>query len=468
VTNLLPAMDALYLWGESSRSPAHVIALQIFQPPEGSGPELLDELYAAMTDESALKTAFRRRPYRSAATAGQYAWAIDDDVDMTLHVRRVALPRPGRVRELLEHVGDFHAVQLNRDRPLWEAHLVEGLEDGRFALCTKLHHSSFDGVNMGRHLLGGLSRDPADRSGAAPWIVPDRTRPPRRPRTGAADRSWLASLGQQVLGAASQAGGSVQALATNGFTAVRDGQFTLPFSAPRTILNTPVSSARRFAGDAWQIDRLREVARRTDTTINDVALTMCAGALRDYLIERDALPQDPLVAMVPVSLTSTDPAEEARDGNSWAAVLCNLGTDCDDSLTRLRRIHTSMRRSKRFLSQLDPVTAATISATTLGGVVLNSLPGLPQPPRPAFNLVISNVPAVSETLYLNGSELIDSYPVSVVTDGQAMNITLVSYAGRLAFGITGCRRSVPHLQRLLTYLEDTLTNLEKATSDTVG
>lgn len=170
---LVPPADALYLWAESPRSPAHVIALQIFEPPPGAGPELLDELYAAMTDRDAVKPAFRRRPYRSVATAGQYAWAYDD-IDLGLHVRRVALPRPGRVRELLEHLADFHATLLARDRPLWQAHLVEGLADGRFALLTKMHHACFDGVNMARHVLGGLSADPGARGCSAPWITPRR------------------------------------------------------------------------------------------------------------------------------------------------------------------------------------------------------------------------------------------------------------------------------------------------------
>jgi WS/DGAT/MGAT family acyltransferase len=463
---LVPPTDALYLWAESQRSPAHVIALQIFQPPPGAGPELLDELYAAMTDQDALKPAFRRRPYRSPATAGQYAWAMDDDVDMTLHVRRVALPRPGRVRELLEHVADFHATLLDRDRPLWQAHLVEGMADGRFALCTKMHHASFDGVNMGRHVLGGLSPDPAVRGCAAPWIVPAaRRRTSARPPPGIRPPSRgtsLTSIGKGALNVATQVGGTLEALATSGVSSVRNGQLTLPFSAPHTILNTRVSSARRFAGDSWPIARLRDVARDTGTSLNDVALTMCAGALRTYLLERDALPRDPLVAMVPVSLSCTDPSGEAREGNSWAAVLCNLGTDTADSLTRLRRINTSMRRSKRLMSELDPVTATAVSGAVMGGVVLNALPGVPLPPRPPFNLVISNVPAVATPLYLDGAEMTETYPVSVVTDGQALNITLVSYSDRLAFGITGCRRSVPHLQRLLAHLEHTLADLEKA------
>jgi len=472
---LVRPMDAVYLWGETRRSPAHVVALQIFRPPADAGPELLDGLYQAMTDPAAVKPAFRRRPYRSPATAGQYAWATDESLDLRQHVRRVALPRSGRTAELMEHVADFHATALDPDRPLWQAHLVEGLAGGRFALCTKLHHALFDGVNMGRHVLGGLSPDPAARGGTAPWI--ERSTPRRVPTAraasngtasggtasgGAAPAGGAASggiPGAGVLGGVSRLGRTVRVLAGGGVAAVRERQPAVPFSAPRTIFNGRVGSARRFAGESWPVDRLREIARWAGTSVNDVALALCGGALRSYLAERDQLPADPLVAMVPVALGSTDPAGEARDGNNWAAVLCNLATDTPDGLDRLRRVHASMRRSKQLMSELDPVTAAALSAGVLGGALLSLLPG-PPPPRPAFNLVISNVPAARRTLYLDGCELTDNYPVSVVADGQALNITVISYVDRIAFGVSGCRRSVPELDRIPVHLDAALRELE--------
>ena len=455
---LVRPMDAVYLWGETRRSPAHVVALQIFRPPADTGPELLDGLYRALTDPAAVKPAFRRRPYRSPATAGQYAWATDETIDLTQHVRRVALPRPGRTPELMEHVADFHSVPLDRDRPLWQAQLVEGLAGGRFALCTKLHHAVFDGVNMGRHVLGGLSPDPATQGCTAPWIQPST---PRR-----APAARATSAGGGVLGGVSRLGGTVQALAGGAVTAVRERP-AVPFSAPRTIFNGRVGTARRFAGESWPVERLRDVARQAGTSVNDVALAMCGGALRDYLAERNELPADPLVAMVPVSLGSTDPSAEAREGNSWAAVLCNLATDTPDGLDRLRRVHASMRRSKELMSGLDPVTASVLSAGVLGGALLSLLPG-PPPPRPAFNLVISNVPAARRTLYLDGSELTDNYPVSVVTDGQALNITLISYVDRIAFGVSGCRRSVPELHRIPVHLDAALRELELGKTAATG
>ena len=460
---LVPAMDAVYLWGESANSPCHVIALQLFTPREGAGSELFDELYEATTDPAHVKRSFRRRPVRQWSTGGQFAWVEDENLDMRLHVRRVGLPHPSRVRELLEYLGDWHAVALPRDRPLWEARLVEGLEDGRFAIATKMHHSTFDGVNMGRHLLGGLSHDPGVRGCTAPWMVTtaDRARPRRRRRPS----SWW-DAARSAASVAENFVRSLPTLAGAGVSAFREESVALPHDAPATRFNAPVSSGRRFAGDVWPSARLRAVARRAGTSSNDVALAMCGGALRSYLLERGELPRDPLVSMVPVSLLGTDPSATAVEGNSWAAVLAGLATDTDDSRERLDRVHAAMARSKELMGSLDALSSTLLSGVNLAGAIPISVPGVPSLPRPAFNLICSTIPATREKLYLDGCELTENYPISMVLDGQALNITMVSYADGLAFGITGCRRQVPSLQRLLVHLEDALADLEKATGVT--
>lgn len=467
--NLVPPSDALYLWVESATSSAHVIAMQLFEPPADAPDDLLEQLFAEMTDVTRLKPEFRRRAYRSPRTGGQYAWSVDDDldIDMSLQVRRVGLPRPGRIRELLEHVSAYHAVRLDRDRPLWEAQLVEGLEDGRFALLTKMHHAMFDGITMGKHLLGGLSLDPADRTGTAPWMIPAR-KPRRRPKPERSEPSLL-DRARAVAEVPAAIVGSARTAVDAGVSMVRNRPPSSPFSAPASIFNRSVSSSRRFAGQAWPVARLREVATAAGVSTNDIALAMCSGALRSYLLELDSLPGSSLVAMVPISFRPRSDDDGApQQGNNWGAILCPLGTDADDPRARLERINSAMHRNKTLMSSLDPTTSTLLSTTNMGGVIFGMLPGMPNPPRPPFNLVISNVPAVSERLYLNGCELTDAYPISVVSDGQALNITLVSYAGNLAFGITGCRRTVPHLQRLLGYLEESLVDLEKAYPTAVG
>lgn len=453
-------LDAVWLWIESETSPTHVVVLQVFRPPPGSGPEYLDGLYAQMTDPANVKPGFRRRAYKSAATGGQFAWADDNPLDMTEHVQRVTLPAPGRIRELLEYVGELHSSLMTRERPQWAARLVDGLDDGRFALCTKLHHSMFDGVNMGRHMLSGLSFDPAATDCVAPWLVPNSRKaaaavePSAGP--GALDRA------KQVFSSAGEVLGSLKTLATTVPATMRERE--VPFAAPDSLLNSKVGSTRRFAGDAWPLARLKAVAKATGTSINDVGLAMCGAALRSYLLERDALPGASLVAGVPVSLSGTDAGAASRDGNAIGAVLCNLGTDLDDPLERLRRVNRSMANNKSMMAGLDPLTTTAVTSGNMAGFLLGAVAALPKLPRPSFNLVVSNVPGLRKPLYWNGAELTDYYPSSVVMNGQALNITLLSYRDDIAIGLTADPEVLPHMQRLLVHLENALSDLEKAST----
>lgn len=463
---LIAPMDAIYLWSETTTSPTHVIALQIFKTRPGSGPELMEEIYAEMTDPALVKPSFKRKPHRSVSTGRQWTWVEDDDMDMTVHVRRTALPHPGGIRELLEYVSTIHSTVLDRGRPLWEARLVENQQENRFALCTKMHHSLFDGVRIGRHLLGGLSKDPESRDCTAPWIIPmrHRNRPPRPEDQAVSVVERGREFAESVGGMGRSLAGSVKALAEMTLDTARTRTATLPFTAPNSVLNGSVGSARRFAGDAWPVARLKAVSKAAGATINDVGMAMCGGALRSYLTELGELPSSGLVACAPVSLVGTDGKKVGTEGNTIGAVLANLATDIDDPLERLRRINTEMHRNKRLMTDLDPFTATLVSGAAMGGALLGSVPGVPTAPRPPFNVVISNVPMSRDSLYYNGCELDAFYPVSIVLEGQALNITLVSYRDEIAIGLTGCRRRLPHLQRLLIHLENALADLEKAVS----
>ena len=233
----------------------------------------------------------------------------------------------------------------------------------------------------------------------------------------------------------------------------------MPLQAPKSILNTAITGARRFAADSWPMERIRAVGKATDTTLNDVVLAMCAGALRTYLLELGELPDAPLIAMTPVSLRR----DQSDGGNAVGSILCNLATDVEDPADRLSAIHQSMQIGKETLAGLNQLQATALSALMMAPVTATLSSGtasslLP----PAYNLVISNVPGPQVPLYLRGAKLEGLYPLSIPTNGQALNITLTSYNGCIEFGLIGCRRQVPHLQRLLTHLEDSLAGLEKA------
>src|SRR3954464_7756068 len=175
---LMPPQDSMFLIAESREQPMHVGSLQLFELPEGAHRALIRSTYEeriASTDSASL---FRRRPHRSAATLGQWTWQEDDDVDLEHHVRHSALPEPGRVRELLALTSRLPGTPLDRQRPMWEMHVIEGLAENRFAVYTKLHHSVMDGVSGLRLLQKTLSEDPADRSAESFW-VPRKRRSPK-------------------------------------------------------------------------------------------------------------------------------------------------------------------------------------------------------------------------------------------------------------------------------------------------
>ena len=449
----MPLADAMFLLPESREQPMHVGSLQLFSPPPGSDPDYLTELYQDSLRATDIAKEFRRRPHRAITTLGQWTWVDDGDIDLEHHIRHSALPPPGRIRELLALVSRLHGTLLDRHRPLWEAHLIEGLNDGRFAVYTKLHHSLMDGVSGLRLLERTLSKDPAARDVRMPFE--ERPRSARTERTGGGLLSLPLQAGQAAWDMASLTP-RVLKLAEQG---LREQAVALPMQAPRSVLNVPITGSRRFAAQAWSMDRIKAVGRAADATVNDVVLAMCASALRTYLLELDALPDAPLIAMTPVSLREDGDDES---GNAVGTILCNLGTHLVDPQERLLAIRASMRAAKASLRGLNQLQVTALSAAVMAPLGLGLMPGLQAAVRPPYNLVISNVPGPREPLYWNGARLEGMYPLSIPTNGQALNITVTSYAGDMEFGLIGDRRSLPHLQRMLPALEEGLAELEKA------
>jgi diacylglycerol O-acyltransferase len=225
------------------------------------------------------------------------------------------------------------------------------------------------------------------------------------------------------------------------------------------MLNKPISGSRRVATQSWDIARVLKVAKARGVTLNDIVMAMSAGALRRYLIANDALPRDPLIASVPVSMRTRDEKGDGG-GNAITFVLCNLATNLENPDDRLEAITSSMRATKEVMADRPGVQLAAMGVlTAVGPSVLTRIPGSSSAPPP-YNVVISNVPGPRERLYWNGAELEAIYPLSIPTENMALNITCLSYADHLEFGLVGCRQAVPKLQRLLDYLEDSLQELE--------
>ncbi|GAA1556101.1 wax ester/triacylglycerol synthase family O-acyltransferase [Kribbella lupini] len=451
-------LDAMFLLGETREQPMHVGGLMLFELPDGAGRdqvfpdggrEFLSRLYQEMVAGEALNPVFARRVRQRARDLGYWSWEPDGEIDLEYHVRLSALARPGRYRELFELTSRLHGTLLDRRRPLWEMHVIEGVEGHRFAIYTKIHHALLDGVSALRLMQEMLTTDSTRTNMPAPYsMLTERAAQP-------------SPLGSFLRVVPDLVGLSPVAL-KGAVRAVLREHSPLAFQAPRTIFNQSITGARRFAAQSWPMERLEKVRAITGATLNDVMLAMCGGALRTYLLEQNALPDKGLTAMVPVSLRGLE-GTGPGGGNSLATLIADLATDERDPERRIRRVMDSTTYGKTMLSQLSPLQNLMIGALGLGVAGPAAvLPGLAGRTPPPYNVVISNIPGPAESpLYWNRSRLLGMYPASIVLNGQALNISVTSYAHQLHVGLTGCRRTVPHLQRLLTHLENSLQELER-------
>ena len=449
----LSPVDQVFLWLEKRQQPMHVGGLQLFSFPEDAPDDYVAQLADQLREKTIVTPPFDRR---LGSRFGQPVWVEDEQLDLEHHFRFEALPTPGRVRELLSFVSAEHSHLMDRERPMWEFHLIEGLKDRQFAVYTKVHHSLVDGVSAMRLFQRMLSQDPEQRNMPPIWSLP------RRSRSGDDDEG--PSMWRNVahlLGESGKQLGTVpavtKALLNTVNRARKDPAYDSIFHAPRCVLNGKITGSRRFAAQSYDLKRIRAVCTAFGTTVNDVVMTMCATALRTYLMNQDALPEKPLVAMVPVSLRTDD----SSGGNQVGIILASLGTHLNDAAERLRYIHEDVKASKQRYAAMSPEEILNYTALLLAPASFNLLTGL-APKWQTFNVVISNVPGPKEPSYWNGARLEGMYPVSIAMDRIALNMTLTSYCDQVEFGLIGCRRTLPSLQRMLDYLEDGLSELEQA------
>ena len=458
--------DAGFLYLETREAPMHVAGVNLFEFPE----RVHQRKFMARVGDSYRSSTELRTPlaHRVAhGTLGRFGplyWEEDPDFDLDYHVRHSALPKPGRYRELFALVARLHSTLLDRSRPLWEVHLIEGLKDRQFAVYTKMHHATIDGVAGVRLTEGGCSPDPAASIDFSPLSIEAHERFKAQHKTSR-DRDLEPSVNELKVIAEffkAQFDTSAHFLGViKHYAATWLGLghgLAVPWRhVPHTAINTHVSAARRFVAQSWSIDRVRAVADATGTTINDVVLAMCSGALRRYLDQQGEHPEHSLRALVPVSV------RDEHDFDSAVAIsyiIADLGTKHEDPADRLDTIVESTRAGKGMLGELTPREASLYATLVQTPLFIASMMGVADW-FPPVSTVISNVHGPKEQLYWNGAPLLGTYPVSAVFHGFALNITFISYHGNLDFGIIACRHSVPHMQRIIDYLEESLVELEE-------
>lgn len=463
----MPITDAFFLLAESRRTPMHVGSLSLFTlPRDANDTSFLANLGNILSYDGELRRPFAEKlKMGPLGVAGNIYWEEEEEMDMEYHVRHSALPRPGRYRELFALISRLHSTLMDRSRPLWEVHLIEGLPNHQFATYFKAHHCAIDGVGS-MHLMSSMySTNARSKVKISPLSLEaeqiyrqqlaGRTERKARPRESEV-KAVIEVLKNQL-------GGTVNVAKALGEAANvwlgRNTTMAVPFhKIPKSAVSTEITGARRFVAQSWPFERVRAMGRAYDGTLNDAVMAMCAGALRKHLQEQRDLPKISLKAMAPVSLRAAGDMDSA---NAVGMVIADLATNVRDPAKRFRTIKESMDASKAQLQQLSSGEIQAYTAISQAPLLLTQLMGLSSR-FPAFSTVISNVPGPREKRYWNGARLDGMYPVSIPMDGSAVNFTLVSNHDNLDFGIVACRKSVPHLQRLIDYMEESLVELEDA------
>lgn len=452
----LSIYDYAFLLTETADSPRHVAGLQIFRPPEDFDGDFVAALIEAM----------RRRPagppfnFRlQGSLFGKPEWVEDENLDLDYHLRRSRLPRPGTRAQLMELVGRMHPVLLDRQRPLWEIHVIDGLDDGCFAVYVKIHHSYCDGATLVQLMIETLNESPGDRRLRANWEATAVTSFRECAGGGLSERIGQGlGLLRTAFGAARDLGGMAGRMALQRL-GLQPGRLPIPFTAPKTKLNTVVTRARRVAIGELPLDELRAISKSTDTTLNDVIVTICDIALSRYLRVHHQSPAGPLVAQMPVSLRREDNDEL---GNQLAILPVTLGRAGQDPLRRLKAISRSCAEVKRDAAAMTPTAVSVYTLAMQGVAQASELVGIAESLPPLGNILISNVPGPRMPLYLWGAKLLSAYPISAIPPGLSMNITVFSYDGKFDVGIVAGYDAVPDVAVIPDFLTEAFHALQAA------
>jgi WS/DGAT/MGAT family acyltransferase len=456
----LNPLDSAWLFTEARATPNHVGGLLQFRLPEGAPKDFMRQLMSEFRSHREFSLPWNRRLKYAFNKNPMPVWIEDNDIDLEYHVRHAALPWPGGERELGELVGRLQSTPLDLSRPPWECTIIEGLEGDRFALFIKMHHSLIDGVSGMKLLQRAMSPDRAKSVALPPFWAAGHEPGARQERDALLPTvANAAAAAVQALRGQAQTVPQLVAAFAKMLKRVGDPSegMVVPFASPRSILNGRVREKRRFATQQFSMERLRAMAKAAECTLNDVVLAICGGALRRFLVESDKLPEKSLTTGIPVSVRPTD---NEGSGNAITFIIATLGTDIADAKERLEAISNSVRHAKDHVQSLPKQAMLQYTILLMAPTIITLLTGIGGRTRPMFNITISNVPGPDKPLYFRGAELVATYPASIVTHGQALNITCQSYAGSMNFGFTGCHASLPSMQRLAVYAADELHELE--------
>ncbi len=460
----LQAVDAIWLLMESPQTPMHVGVLAIFERPEDAPEDYLIQLAATMRQARALAPPWNCRLARPDGPSMTPRLIEERSVDLDYHFRHTALPAGGGERELGVKVSRLHSHALDRHRPLWEFHLIEGLEGGRFAFYVKVHHALVGNVNGVPMVMAALA-DSAQEAATAPlW-----TRPLVGGEPAAADDAGVEQrLREQFdpVAALRPLGRAASAVLTSAVKSLTSGGgLPLLRNAPPSTLNRRINSQRRFATQQFELQRIERLAKASDSTLLDILIYCCGSSLRRFFKEYNALPDESLIGILPLSLQRQG---GARHGNAVAAGRVAMGTDIGDPLARLAAVKQSVRQVAEDSAALPEEAFGSYVMIRGAPIYASQLRGIQHLVPPLFNLRVTHITGSDRPRYFSGARLQAIYPLAHLMQFSALSIGFVSYAGTLNIGFTGARDTLPHLQRLAVYFGKAVSDLEELVAEEEG
>ncbi len=459
----MSGLDAKFLYSETPTAHMHTIKVAVSDPGDLEGGFSFENLYAVLAQLLIRLPPFRRRVVPVPLGLGHPVWVEDPGFDLARHVDRVVVDPPGDDRALAASIGAFASTTLPRDRPLWAIRVVEGLAGGRVAVVVKLHHAVADGsaaVALLKNVVDGAMAAPDPTAPVDPW------RPEPLPRRRRLVARALGEHAGRVRGLPHLVANSVSSARAS--ERARRSFAPMPpiplRHIPRTSINVSLEPTRTFAMTRLPLGVLRDVRRATGTTLNDVYLTVCAGALRHYLAERGELPTRPLVASVPVS---TDPDTARLSGNRVDNIYVAVGTDIADPAARLAAVHDGVRAAKEVRSRLGhdllEQRADVVPPQLYGTAVrLWTRTRAANVVHPPLNVILSNVAGPTEHIRIGPVVLEALYSVGPILEGIGCNITAWSYEDSLGVSVLGCPASLPDPWALADHLHTALDELCEA------
>ena len=460
----LSGLDAAFLHLETPETPMHVGSLHLFRVPARGRAAFAERVRRHVEGRLHLVPVFTRRIAALPFDIASPVWVEDRGVDLDWHIRRMRLPKPGTMAQLETLVARLHSELLDRERPLWRFHLIEGLQSGEVAWYVKIHHATLDGaagVKLAEALLDASPR--GRKIAAAPPRALEET-PGMGELMGAAIAKSVAEYGKflrAIPDAARLVSGSLASIASLA-ESPKGRRRGFPVG-PATPFNVPIGAARSFATASIPLAEVKAIARRRGAKVNDVVLALVSGATRAWLAGRRALPEGPLVAAMPVSLRAEG---DSIYTTRATMVLASLATHIADPASRLDAIRSSAGNAKALTIKARSIIPTDLPAIgapwVLSGIAraygyAQAVKAFP----PLANLVVSNVPGPQAPLHLAGARMLSWWPVSIVEHGLGLNVTVESYCGSLDFGLVAAKAAIPDVRKLAGALYDAHEELKK-------